>query len=182
MPLAKRHMNVTVHTLTAVAVGAFLASRIDEANSPHWLEKRDVSYLAAALVGNVLLHGLLDILPHTYPFGIKADIVLTLVLFAVTLFAVRRRYWLLFTIAILGGLLPDIVDLGPPLLAYYFHIAVPHWGIFPWHWSAYSGSLYSSAAWLVSSITHLLVIGADLGLLLACRKYLARSVLRRRTA
>ncbi len=174
-------MNVIVHTLTAVAVGTLLASSMREPGSPRWLEKQDAPYLAVALAGNVLLHCLLDILPHTYPLEIKVDIVLTLVLVALTLAVVRRRYWLVFIVAVTGGLLPDLVDQGPQLLNRYFHLSLPYRELFPWHWSAYSGSRYDREAWLISSVVHLLVVGSAMALLAACRKALAGRILWRRT-
>ncbi len=175
-------MNVTVHILTAVAVGTLLSSPMREPSSPRWLEKQDILYLVAALTGNILLHGLLDILPHTYPFEIKVDAALAFALVAFTLAVIRRRYWLVFIVAIIGGLLPDLVDLGPQLLNHYFHLSISYREIFPWHWSAYSGSRYDHEAWLISSVMHLLVVGSAMVLLLVSRRVLAGRILRRRVS
>jgi len=93
-------MNITLHTLAAFATGTALAARMperDRMNPTSVLEHsqgllRDLPWLASGLAGNILLHGLMDVAPHTYPLPWRLDILAAFVLIVLTLALVRPRY------------------------------------------------------------------------------------------
>lgn len=163
-------MNITFHAVMGIATGISLAMVLPAEEPSIWPKREDVPWLLAGLSLNVLLHGVLDILPHTYPFPWWSDIPLALFLCVLALAMVRRRYLLLLALSLLGALLPDLVDLGPPLLNHAFRWHLPTWEAFPWHWEAYSGSIYDGREIWLSALDHGLVLGLCAGLLWVARK------------
>ena len=165
-------MNVTFHTLSALATSAVLSSKnVDEASRP---STNRVLLVVVGFVAGILLHGVLDFLPHTYPIGSVFDVVLSLILFAAGFALVKPNQRLLVGSCFLGAILPDLVDLGPPILNNRLGWSIPVVKVFPWHWHKYSGSIYDGSRGLESLVLHLMVIGVTLSLLYICRKTLLR--------
>lgn len=163
-------MNVTFHTLTSLAVAAALSARQTKSVSNEMFAFSDVSLLIVGFIGNLLLHGLLDYLPHSYPIKSAVDVVLSLGLFGVGLVLVRKPYRLLVAACFLGGIFPDLVDLGPAILNKQLGWHLPVVKIFPWHWRQYSGSIYDGSRKLDSLVAHVVVIGASLSILYLFRR------------
>ncbi len=184
-------MNAVFHAGMGIAVGAALAKALPAQDSPAWVKREDMPLLLAGL-SLIFLHGVLDILPSTYPFPWWNDIPLTLLLLALTLAAIRRRYrlllslsfWrshlfpssqpsigryrLLLSLSFWRALLPDLVE--TPLLNHIFYWHLPTWEVFPWHWERRPGSIYDGRWIWLSALDHALVLSACAGLLFASRK------------
>lgn len=110
-------MNVTFHTLAALGTAAVLSSK------PHAQDLRqaaahDPLYIQAIGFGTgVVVHGLLDYIPHTYPIKAGLDVMISLVLFAGAILLAHRSHRLLIAVCFLGAIFPDLVDHGPAILS-----------------------------------------------------------------
>ena len=167
-------MNVTFHTLASLATAAVLCSRLKDTDSPRIFIPTDVPLLAIGFAAGVLMHGLLDYAPHAYPIKSAADVALSLAIFSAVLLLAGRRQWLLLSACFLGSIFPDLVDLGPAIVNKGLGWSLPVVKIFPWHWRAYSGSIYDGSRGVESFSYHLIVAGGSLILLYAFRHELFR--------
>jgi hypothetical protein len=158
-------VNVTFHTLAALGTAAVLSSK------PHAQDLRqaaahDPLYIQAIGFGaGVVVHGLLDYIPHTYPIKAGLDVMISLVLFAGAILLAHRSHRLLIAVCFLGAIFPDLVDHGPAILSKRMGWPAPTVKIFPWHWPQYSGSIYSHERNASSLFCHLVVLGISLVLL-----------------
>jgi hypothetical protein len=171
-------MNVTFHTLASFATAAVLSSRLKATDSARLFAPSDLPFLAAGFASGVLVHGLLDYAPHAYPIKSAVDVLLSLALFSVMLLIVRRRYRLLLGVCFLGGVFPDLIDLGPAIVNKHLGWSLPMVKIFPWHWREYSGSIYDGSRGAESFLYHLIVAGGSLILLYAYRRQMFRATVR----
>jgi hypothetical protein len=165
-------MNVTFHALGSFAVAAVLSLKAAESeffglkNSSTWLK------MAIGFVAGILIHGILDFLPHQYPLRSKFDVIFALGLLALTVFLAQKQNRLLILVCFGGAIFSDIIDLSAEIVNKYLGISIPHlpFKIFPWHWKEYSGSIYDGSQAVESNIYHILVLLICLGLLHAYRK------------
>ena len=167
-------MNVTFHTLASFATAAVLSSRLKATDSARLFAPSDLPSLAAGFAAGVLMHGLLDYAPHAYPIKSAFDVLLSLALFSVMLLLARRRHWLLLGVCFLGGIFPDLIDLGPAIVNKRLGWSLPVVKVFPWHRREYSGSIYDGSRGVESFLYHLIVAGGSLVLLYAYRRQLFR--------
>jgi hypothetical protein len=160
-------MNIFFHTITGLAATAALSSTHQAADP----EGRNVQVrsrmLALGFTAGILIHGMLDLIPHSYPINSIFDLAFSLLLFFIVFLIVRRRYRILLGMCFWGSVLPDIVDLGPAILNKRLGWSLPMVKIFPWHWHQYSGSIYSGSRGTVSTLCHIAVIGISIALLCA---------------
>lgn len=158
-------MNVTFHTLAALGTAAVLSAK------PHTQSLRPASvhdplYIQAIGFGaGVIVHGLLDTIPHTYPIKAGLDVMISLVLFAGAILLAQRPHRLLIAVCFLGAIFPDLLDHGPAILSKHLGWPAPAVKIFPWHWPQYSGSIYSHERNAASLLCHFVVVGISLVLL-----------------
>jgi hypothetical protein len=122
--------------------------------------------VAVNRVGKVLLifilgiamHGVLDAVPHCYPIPAEWDAIAGLGLMVVLFMLVNRSYRLMLTAAMAGTIFPDLVDHATAIINHRLGWQLPVWDkLFPWHWKAYSGSLYNQDCSL-SSLYHVILI------------------------
>ena len=135
-------MSIPLHILTGAAIGHVAAAAIGRPVVESGARPRLVVLM---LVGTLALlsHGILDGLKHGYPFPPMEGVVLGAFVGLVWCAAVRPPLALLFAVAMVGVLAPDVIDLGPDILRSKTGIALfshPH--VFPWHWNEGSGSMY----------------------------------------
>jgi hypothetical protein len=146
-------MNIFFHVTTAVGIAVALT---DTAKTD--TKKAVLITGAAAFVTGVLVHGILDYMPHTYPFAAKVDAILGLLIIAVTLFFTNRRYVWIMALAFLGCVFPDLVDLSVPIVNKYTGLSLPVGDkIFPWHQKENSGSIFTGHS-TASDINHVAVL------------------------
>lgn len=146
-------MNIFFHVATAVGVTAAL---IDT----NCIESEKDSYKTGLLsmFCSCIIHGILDYIPHTYPFSPKLDTVISLMLIILLIRRANKKYRIILLLAIFGSILPDLIDLLPSISAKYTGFLLPAYGkVFPWHWSEYSGSIFGKND-AVSDINHILVL------------------------
>jgi hypothetical protein len=155
-------MNVTFHILSAVGASAVLSSAAKDPGPGQSTPSRHWPLLAVAFVTGVLLHGLLDWIPHSYPINPVADVSASLILLTVVTILVQPKHRFLFGACALGALAPDLVDLGPVLINKRLGWSLPVFKFFPWHWRQYSGSIYDGSHRIESLLLHLAVVGISL--------------------
>lgn len=116
-------MNITYHTMVAIASALVIAKIIPE--------KEKVKIYKVGTIGlavNILLHGILDIVPHNYPLTMIKDGFIALFLIALSIFFMKSKYRLLTLWCIGGALLPDVID---KILIRNISIIKSY--VFPWH-------------------------------------------------
>jgi hypothetical protein len=168
-------MNVTFHTLTSLAIAAALSTKQTKPIANESFVFSDVPLLSIGFVTGVMIHGLLDFVPHSYPIKSIVDVVLSLGLSPAVMIFIQQRHRLLAALCFLGVIFPDLVDLGPAILNSHLGWHLPVVKIFPWHWPQYSGSIYNGSRPLSSLAAYSLVAGVSLSLLYLCRKNFFRS-------
>lgn len=157
-------MDVTFHTLGSFATAAVLSAKLLPCERCFFL-RSDFINLAVGFIVGVLLHGVLDFAPHSYPFSIPSDIIFSLLLFAIFASCVRRRNLILLVACYIGCLFPDLLDLGPAMLNKRTGLSLPVFKAFPWHWHVYSGSIYDGSRQFESNLWHSLMFATSVSLL-----------------
>jgi len=84
-------------------------------------------YIAPLLL-NVALHGIFDVIPHSHLIPTTPDIIITLLISALLIPFVKKKYLTLILICCLGSILPDVIDLGV-----FRILGFGAFRIFPWH-------------------------------------------------
>ncbi|MBB4035029.1 hypothetical protein GGR21_000918 [Dysgonomonas hofstadii] len=146
-------MNVIFHVATAIS----LTIALTDTNKIKTV-KDTIIPACGGLISGVFAHGIIDYLPHTYPLSAKPDIIISFLLIAAMLVIANKQYILILSFTIFGCVLPDLVDLLPPMMNKYlgFQISVNE-KIFPWHMPEYSGSIFAGKS-LASDINHIAVL------------------------
>lgn len=126
-------MNITYHTMLGVASSAVLVKTIPN------LENSKIYKIAPiAIAVNIILHGVLDLLPHSYSLMMIKDGLISLFLIGLSIIFIKRKYKLLTLTCIFGAILPDVIDKiiirTNPIINSY---------IFPWHNSGIINKFYS---------------------------------------
>lgn len=165
-------MNIIFHTLTGTAVAGIVATTLTR-----WPNNK--AYLKACLavfILTVLAHGLLDHLPHQYPFKARFDIGMSLAFFTLVAALSRPRFVLLFTVAFFGSVFPDLIDLGPQMVNQFLGTSLPTAAhkVFPWHRPEYSGSIFTHTLNQLSNFLHLLVVFMTTAMIIATHRAYSR--------
>lgn len=144
-------MNILFHLTTAIPLVALVANTKGD--------NRRTGVRTVLVFGlGILMHGVLDIVPHCYPIPSEWDAVAGLLIMALLLWFSNRRFRLLLAFAFLGVLFPDLVDHSSDIINHRLGWQLPVWdNIFPWHWKTYSGSIYNQDCRL-STWYHLILI------------------------
>ena len=169
-------MNVTFHSVGAVATAALLSSTEAPAASSRSTPRHGLLIATIGFVAGIVEHGFMDYVPHSYPIPSGIDVIVAILLFVVVVIQAKSQFRVLVTACFLGSVFPDLVDLGPPILNHHFHWTLPTVKIFPWHWPQYSGSLYHGAKRFQSAVWHCIVIGVYASLCWFYRRSLFNSV------
>lgn len=165
-------MNVAFHTLSALAIGQTAACRIDAGTS----RRRYVAIAALTFLLGVMSHGVLDGLPHEYPFRWPGEVLVTTPLVVIWMVLIQGRYRALLLVAIAGALVPDVIDHVPRDLNRHLGTHLPEvTKLFPWHHRGGSGSLSGVVpldARIASVTNHIIVITFSAALLWLSRRAL----------
>ncbi len=149
-------MNVLFHITAAVGVAVMLTDT-DKIKPGNTLVQNSRTMLSV-FAGGIISHGAIDYIPHCYPVNSKADIVCGFILICTLLFLTRTGFRMITGLAIFGGILPDLIDLGPAMMNGILNTNLPVFPkIFPWHWKVYSGSVYTGNC-NVSTFNHFLLL------------------------
>jgi hypothetical protein len=146
-------LNTAFHTLAGLAIGQAAACRLIATDprgggpprSGHERREAQARYAEVAaftFLLAVMSHGVLDGLPHEYPFRALGDTFFTIGLFATAMLLIEPRFRLLLAIAFVGAVLPDVIDHVPRDLNRHLGWHLPEYPkLFPWHHPEGSGSL-----------------------------------------
>jgi len=165
-------LNVTFHTLAALAIGQSAACRLQVAERRR---QRVAIWVVTFLLG-VMSHGVLDGLPHEYPFQWLGETVATTALLVIWMAIIQPRYRVLLLVAVAGALLPDVIDHVPRDLNRHLGTHLPELTkLFPWHHRGGSGSLsgtVSPDARVASIANHVIVVTFSVVMLVISRRAL----------
>jgi hypothetical protein len=151
-------LNVAFHTLSALAIGQTAATRIEVAAT----RRRRVGIAVWVFLLAVMSHGVLDGLPHEYPFKWLGDTVSTTALVVTWMAIVQPRHRALLLLAIGSAVLPDVIDHVPRDFNRHLGTHLPELTkLFPWHHRGGSGSLSGEQpldARIASIANHIIVV------------------------
>ena len=134
-------MNVLFHTSAAIAVIAII---VETKNTDSLFSSKSIKLGFTSFILGIVSHGMLDIIPHCYPFNSKVDAIASFLIMVTSLFLIKKRYRFIVGMAFLGSVFPDMIDLSPQILNKYLGFSLPEIDkIFPWHKHEYSGSIYN---------------------------------------
>lgn len=160
-------MNVIFHTTTAIGVAVLLTDTVRLGDKPTLIRVIPTSLYAFSI--GIISHGALDFIPHCYPINSKADVIVGLLMILMAIWLTNRYFRVITGLACFGAIIPDIVDLGPKIIDKQMNLNLSlQENIFPWHWHAYSGSIYNGTC-DVSTINHLLLL-LTIGIVLWTRR------------
>ena len=161
-------MNVTFHALGSFATAAVLSLGASE----NWRSISALKKYAIGFAAGILVHGILDYLPHSYPLPSKFDVIFAISLSGGMLYLVQKQNRFLVLVCFAGCVFPDVVDLSPTIIKKYLDIEIPAlpFRVFPWHLKKYSGSIYDGSRQIESNIYHFSFLLICFGLLYANRK------------
>jgi hypothetical protein len=109
-------MNIIFHTVASFGIAVSLSASIwSDAPSRR---KLLLSSVAGFTLG-IIFHGVWDYIPHCYPLSGVADALVSLSVMLIILIFAKGRRKVLTGACFLGGVFPDVIDLGPNLLNQY---------------------------------------------------------------
>ncbi|HHV30617.1 hypothetical protein [Acetivibrio mesophilus] len=161
-------MNLVFHTVFSVSTSPIVAKNIVKTNKP-------LRYLGLGFASNIIMHGVMDLVPHDYPVTTMVDISISFVLFLLSIIFVKRELRNSVFFCFLGGVLPDLIDKG-----LFRVLRMNSIKLFPWHWANVINFFYKwyfNHAWLFS-ICNALAIIVSVGLLLINRRFIFESMLK----
>lgn len=98
-------LNLVFHTAFSISTSSVLSKNIEQKHST-------IKYLVMGFIGNILVHGVMDLIPHNYPIQTKFDILFSVAMFLLTIIIVNKKFVPMGFCCFLGGALPDIIDKG----------------------------------------------------------------------
>ncbi|OHD54813.1 MAG: hypothetical protein A2Y33_02260 [Spirochaetes bacterium GWF1_51_8] len=159
-------MNAVFHVSLGLASSLLFAGGIRRADDKNGLfEKQDTGILTAGFSANILLHGLLDVAPHTYPIVSVYDLMIASFLIFAAVFFTRMSFKGIVFVCALGAVFPDLVDLGPALLNQFTGTSLPEFKFFPWHWASFQKYKSFDPGWSLVCHTALFMVIAGVMLL-----------------
>lgn len=162
-------MNITYHTMLGVASASVMVKIIPEEDN---IKIYKIGTIGVG--GNILLHGILDILPHNYSLTMIKDGIITLFLIAIAMFFVNNKYRLLTLCCVGGAILPDMID-----KIIIRNISTVNFYVFPWHNAEIINKFYLVYLKVIPIkyfwITDIVVVGVSLLFLILYRDKFIKS-------
>ena len=158
--------------MAALGTAAALSSTSTDATAGQSPYRSSAFLSAIGLVIGIVVHGILDYLPHSYPIPSRLDVALSLILVVLTIAMAKPKTRSIVLACYLGCILPDVIDLAPAILNRTFGLGLPTPKMFPWHWPKYSGSIYDGSKKLESALLHFAVLALSIGLIVRNRRTL----------
>lgn len=149
-------MNVIFHTTSAIGIAALLTDTHKISNTSN--TKTTFKTSVFAFLMGIILHGLLDYIPHCYPINSKLDVIFSSGIILLMTWSVNKQNRQIVGMSFIGSIFPDIVDLLPKILNNKLGSLLPVFdNVFPWHWHIYSGSIYNQEC-TISTLNHILLL------------------------
>lgn len=166
-------MNITYHTMVGIASSSVIAKKYSTKDN----KKDNYKILKVIIIGiivNILLHGVLDLIPHNYPISLMNDIILVLCLSIFSIIFIKKKYRILTLSCICGSILPDIID------KFIVKIVLNSKNyLFPWHDSEVVNKFYKIYIKFISveyyGLMNILITLIFLGVIIFYRKVFIRN-------
>ena len=161
-------MNLVFHTIFSISTSPICAKKIVEGDKP-------LKYLALGFIGNIIGHGVMDLVPHNYPLTMKTDLPISFTIFLLSIIFVKKEFLTSVFFCFLGGALPDLIDKG-----FLPIVGINNFKIFPWHWYTIINFFYDwyfANAWLFK-IFNILSIIICICLLLLNQRFILQHMLK----
>jgi len=113
-------MNLVFHTVFSISNSTICAKKIRKDNKP-------LKYLVFGFIGNIIGHGIMDLIPHNYPLTITTDISVSCAIFLLSMIFVKREFITSVFFCFLGGALPDLIDKGIFRIVHLNNLKAFHW-------------------------------------------------------
>lgn len=157
-------MNLVFHTVFSISNSTICAKKIEENKK---------LYLSLGFVGNIIAHGIMDILPHDYPLTRNTDAFISFAIFLLSIVFVKKEYALCVLSCFFGGVLPDLIDkLILPIMGFR------QFKLFPFHWANAINFFYKWYKFEMFELFNVLVVVVSLGILLVNIKFIINNMLR----
>ena len=114
-------MMASLHAAVGISTSLVFYKRVEAE------PKKIKSYITPLLL-NVALHGVMDIFPHSHIIPAIPDIIIALLIPALLIPFVKKKYLTLLIVCYFGSILPDVIDLG-----IFRILGFGEFRIFPWH-------------------------------------------------
>ena len=161
-------MNLVFHTLFSISTSSMCAKKAEEDN-------KSLQYIVIGFTGNIIGHGIMDLIPHNYPLTTITDVVISFIIFLISIAFIKKKCLSAVSLCFLGGILPDLIDKG--LLSI---IGANNLKVFPWHWYNVINFFYK---WYFDYIEYfyafnIIVISLSVLILIFNRKFIFNHMLR----
>lgn len=159
-------MNLVFHTLFSISTSPICAKKIAKNNKPF-------KYLTLGAIGNIIGHAIMDLVPHDYPLTTKIDVLISFVIFLLSILFVKKEYVYSILFCFLGGVLPDLIDKA--LLPI---IGLRQLDIFPFHWANIINFFYKWYTFQMFEVFNILAMLVSLILLVINIKFITNNMLK----
>jgi len=158
-------VNLIFHTVFSVSTSPVISKKIVKSD-------KTLKYLGLGFISNIIMHGVMDLVPHDYPITTMMDVFISFALFFLAIIFVKKEFRSAVFFCFLGGALPDLVDKG-----FFRVLRMNSIKLFPWHWSNVINFFYKwyKHNWLFT-MGNILAIVVSLCLLWANRKFIFKSM------
>lgn len=162
-------MNITYHTMVGIASSSVIAKKYNKKSNNNLLK-----VIIIGIIVNILLHGVLDLIPHNYPISLMSDIILVLFLSILSIIFIKKKYRILTLSCICGSILPDIID------KFILKIVLnSNTYLFPWHNSEIVNKFYQIYIKFISveyyGVMNILITVIFFGVIIFHRKMFIRN-------
>lgn len=157
-------MNLVFHTIFSVSSSTIGSKKVEENKK---------LYLSLGFVGNIITHGIMDILPHDYPLSKNSDALISLAIFLLSIAFVKKEYALCVFSCFFGGVLPDLIDkLILPIMG------LRKFKLFPFHRANVINFFYKWYKYEIFKLFNVLAILVSLVILLLNIKFIINNMLK----
>ena len=162
-------MNLVFHTVFSISTAPICAKKIGEGN-------KKIKYLTLGFAGNIIGHGFMDLIPHSYALTRNTDLLVSFGIFLLSMIFVKKEYMSSVSFCFLGGAFPDLID-----KAFLPIIGLNYLKIFPWHWANIINLFYNQyfkLPFIIFKMFNVLAIILSLGLFLVNIKFIVHHMLK----
>jgi len=162
-------MNLIFHTVFSISTAPICAKKIGEGN-------KKIKYLTLGFAGNIIGHGIMDLIPHSYALTRNTDLLVSFGIFLLSMIFVKKEYVSSVFFCFLGGVFPDLID-----KAFLPIIGLNYLKIFPWHRANIINLFYNQyfkLPFIIFKMFNGLAIIVSLGLFLLNLKFIVEHMLK----
>ena len=162
-------MNLIFHTVFSISTAPICAKYIGEGN-------KKIKYLTLGFAGNIIGHGIMDLIPHNYPLTRNTDLLVSCGIFLLSMIVVKKEYVSSVFYCFLGGVFPDLID-----KAFLPIIGLNYLKIFPWHRANIINLFYNQYVklpFIIFKMFNVLAIILSFGIFLVNIKFIVHHMLK----